>query len=323
MSSLMNRRHVLALAAALSLTIPAHAQGNDRVTIVVPYPPGSAPDFLARLIAQKITGLPGRTVIVDNRPGANAIIGSDYVSKAKPDGTTLLLVDRMTVVANPLLYARLPYDPKSLQGVSDIARVNLALSVGANAPYQNWAEFIAYAKANPEKISIGSGGPGSVHHLSLELLQKATGAQFVHVPYKGIAPAVQDVLSGQLSGAISGPEVIRQHAAAGKLKVLAIGGDQRSALFPQTPTMRELGIMMPVLLPTTFTLFAPPSTPDAAIAPFSAALRKVLQQPDVVAQLAELGVSLTPSSPQEIKAGLAALSTQITEVIRGANIRLD
>lgn len=323
MSSLMNRRNVLALAAALSLTAAVHAQGSDRVTIVVPYPPGSAPDFLARLIAHKITGLLGRTVIVDNRPGANAIIGSDYVSKAKPDGTTLLLVDRMTVVANPLLYAKMPYDPKSLQGVSDIARVNLALSVGANAPYQNWAEFIAYAKANPEKVSIGSGGPGSVHHLSLELLRKATGAQFVHVPYKGITPAVQDVLSGLLSGVISGPEVIRPHVAAGKLKVLAVGGDQRSALFPQTPTVRELGITTPVLLPTTFTLFAPPSTPDAAVAPFSAALRKVLQQPDVVAQLAELGVSTTPSSPEEIKAGLAALSTQITEVIRGANIRLD
>lgn len=323
MSSLMNRRNVLALAAALSLTVSVHAQSNDRVTIVVPYPPGSAPDFLARLIAHKITGLLGRTVIVDNRPGANAIIGSDFVSKAKPDGTTLLLVDRMTVVANPLLYAKMPYDPKLLQGVSDIARVNLALSVGANAPYQNWAEFIAYAKANPEKVSIGSGGPGSVHHLSLELLRKATGAQFVHVPYKGITPAVQDVLSGLLSGVISGPEVIRPHVAAGKLKVLAVGGDQRSALFPQTPTMRELGITTPVLLPTTFTLFAPPSTPDAAVAPFSAALRKVLQQPDVVAQLAELGVSPTPSSPQEIKAGLATLSTQISEVIRSANIRLD
>ena len=114
---------------------------------------------------------------MENRPGANAIIGSDYVAKAKPDGTTLLLADRMTVVANPLLYSKLPYDPKALQGVSDIARVNLALSVGANAPYQNWAEFIAYAKANPDKVSIGSGGPGSVHHLSLELLQKATGAK--------------------------------------------------------------------------------------------------------------------------------------------------
>ena len=323
MSSLLNRRNVLALAAVLSLAVPARAQGTDRVTIVVPYPPGSAPDVLARLVAHKITGPLGRTVIVENRPGANAIIGSDYVAKAKPDGTTLLLADRMTVVANPLLYSKLPYDPKALQGVSDIARVNLALSVGANAPYQNWAEFIAYAKANPDKVSIGSGGPGSVHHLSLELLQKATGAKFVHVPYKGIAPAVLDVLSGQLYGVISGPEVIRQHAAAGKLKVLAAGGDQRSALFPQTPTMRELGITTPVLLPTTFTLFAPPATPEAAVAPISVALRKVMQLPEVVAQIAELGLVPTPSSPEEIKAGLAALSTQISEVIRGANIRLD
>jgi tripartite-type tricarboxylate transporter receptor subunit TctC len=319
----ITRRSALAFAAAFSLVAQAHAQGNDRVTIVVPYPPGSAPDFLARLIANTIAAPLGRTVVVDNRPGANAIIGSDYVSKAKPDGTTLLLADRMTVVANPLLYSKLPYDPKALQGVSDIARVNLALAVPASAPYKTWAEFVAFAKTNPEKISIGSGGPGSVHHLSLELLQKTTGAKLVHVPYKGITPAVQDVLGGQLSGVISGPEVIRQHVAAGALRVLAVGGEQRSSLFPQAPTLRELGVTTSVLLPTTFTLFAPPATPDSAVAPFSSALFKVLQQPDVVAKLAELGLVPTPSSAGEIKVQLVALSAQIGDVIRSANIRLD
>lgn len=322
MPKLIARRTVLALAAA-TFPLAAFSQAPDRITIVVPYPPGSAPDFLARIVSTKAGTAMGRTIVVDNRPGANAIIGSDYVVKAKPDGMTLLLADRMTVVANPLLYAKLPYDPKALQGVSDVARVNLILTVRSSEPYKNWSEFVAYAKANPGQVSIGSGGPGSVHHLSLELLKKTTGADFLHVPYKGITPAVQDLLAGQLSGVISGPEVIKPHIGGGKLRVLATGGEQRSALLPDVPTLRELGVSKQVLLPTTFTLFAPPATPESAVAPLSAALRTVLQQPEVLAQLAESGLVPAPSTPQQIKSGLDALSKDISGVIREANIRLD
>jgi tripartite-type tricarboxylate transporter receptor subunit TctC len=321
MTPTLNRRAVLALAAALPLT--TQAQIADRTTIVVPYPPGSAPDLLARMISTRLATATGKTVIVDNRPGANAIIGSDYVSKSKPDGTTLLLVDRMTVVVNPLLYAKLPYDPTTLQGITDIARINLVLSVPADAPYKSWSQFVFYAKANPGGISVGSGGQGSVHHLSLELMRRAIGAEFVHVPYKGITPAVQDMLSGQVSAVISGPEVVKQHVASGKLRVLAVGGDRPSPLFPDVPTLVAAGIKTPVLLPTTFTLFAPATTPGAALAPLAEAARKVLRQPDLASQLADLGLAPTPSTPQDIKAAVEAQRGQLTAVIREGNIRLD
>lgn len=322
MSTRITRRAVISLAA-LALPSVTFAQANDPITIVVPYPPGSAPDLVARIISTKAGAAMGRTIVVDNRPGANAIIGSDYVSKAKPDGKTLLLVDRMTIVANPLLYAKLPYDPKALEGVSDVARVNLILSVRSSEPYKNWAEFVAYAKANPGKISIGSGGPGSVHHISLELLKKTIGADILHVPYKGIAPAVQDMLAGQLSGVISGPEVIRPHMGGGKIRVIAAGGEQRSSLLPEVPTLQELGVREQILLPTTFTLFAPPGTPEAAVAPLTEALRVVMQKPEVIEQLAQSGLVPVVSTPQQIKSQLEALAAEIGGVIRDANIHLN
>lgn len=325
MTHLFNRRSILAAAAAAAaatLPLGAYAQA-ERTTIVVPYPPGSAPDYLARLVATKVAAVLGSTIIVDNRPGANAIIGSDYVTKAKPDGTVLLLVDRMTLVVNPMLYSKLPYDPRKLQGVSDVARVSLMLTVRSDAPYKSWKEFVEYAKAKPGEIAIGTGGNGSVHHLSLELMQRATGAKFVHVPYKGISPAVQDMLGGQIAGVISGAEVIRPHMSSGKLRVLAIGADERSPLFPDVPTLRELGVTTPVLLPTTFTLFAPVGTPEAKLTPFEAALRSVLQQPEIVAQLSEQGLVPTPSTPSEIQAGLQSMAGQLGAVIRDSKIRLD
>jgi tripartite-type tricarboxylate transporter receptor subunit TctC len=154
-------------------------------------------------------------------------------------------------------------------------------------------------------------------------MRRAIGAEFVHVPYKGITPAVQDMLSGQVSAVISGPEVVKQHVASGKLRVLAVGGDRPSPLFPDVPTLVAAGIKTPVLLPTTFTLFAPATTPGAALAPLAEAARKVLRQPDLASQLADLGLAPTPSTPQDIKAAVEAQRGQLTAVIREGNIRLD
>ncbi|MGJ7530622.1 Bug family tripartite tricarboxylate transporter substrate binding protein [Variovorax sp. GB1P17] len=308
------------LAAAASL--PAVAQ-SDRTTIVVPYPPGSAPDVLARIVAQKVGQKLGRSVIVDNRPGANAIIGTEYVAKSKNDGSVLLLVDRMTIVTNPLLYTKLPYDPAGLKGVSDVGSVDLLLSVKGDAPVTDWKSFVAYAKAHPGEVTMGSGGAGSVHHLSQQLLAKSLGASFTHVPYKGIAPAVQDVLSSQLFAVISGPEVIQPHMAGGRLRVLATGARQRLPLLPQVPTLEELGVTSIVLLPTTFTLFAPPNTPEAATAAFGKAVREVAADPDTSARLAPTGLVPKGSTPPEISAALGELRPKLRATIRENNIHLD
>ncbi|MGC3984447.1 MAG: tripartite tricarboxylate transporter substrate binding protein [Pseudorhodoferax sp.] len=321
----LSRRHlgVLAAAAAASWSCGAVAQQPDRISIVVPYPPGSAPDVVARQLAAKLGGKLGKSVIVENRPGANAIIGSDYVAKAKNDGSTYLLVDRMTVVVNPLLFSKLPYDPKTLLAVSDVARVNLLLSVRGDAPVKSWAEFVAYAKANPGTVAIGTGGPGSVHHLSLELLAKAIGAKLTHVPYKGVTPAVQDVLAGQLFGVISGPEVVVPHLESGRLRPLVTGAPQRQSLLPQVPTLAELGVTQTVLLPTTFSVFAPPGTPAAVTGPFGDAVRAVLAEADTAARLAPLGLEPAAATPQQMQAALAAQAPQLASVIHEANIKLD
>lgn len=317
----MTRRNTLIALAALPLTAKAELPAS--ATLVVPYPPGSAPDMLARVVATKMGEETGKTFVVENRPGANAIIGSTYVAKGRANGSVLLLVDRMTLVANPLLYKSLPYDPKTLAGVSDLAQVNLFLTVQSGAPYKTWSEFVAYAKANPGKLSIGSGGPGSVHHLSLELMSKAIGAQFTHVPYKGIVPAVQDLLGGQISAVISGAEVVQPHMASGKLRVLATGAEQRSPLFPDAPTLIELGMQTPVLLPTTFTLFAPSGMPTADIAALNTIVRKAMTDPHTAKRLHTTGMLPVVSAPQDIRKSLDKLASQIATVIRDANIQLD
>lgn len=319
----MNRRAVLGTLCALPLGAQAQAPSGDRVTVVVPYPPGSAPDLLARILAAKMGAASGRVTVVENRPGANAIIGSDYVSKSKLDGSVLLVVDRMTTVVNPLLYSKLPYDPAQLQGVSDLAQVDLLLVTRSDAPFRNWAEFVAYAKANPGKVSIGSGGLGSVHHLSLELMSRAVGAQFTHVPYKGVAPAVQDVLGGQLMGVITGPELVRGQLSSGKIRVLATGAERRSPLFPDTPTLKELGITTPVLLSTTFSLYGPAGMPRPLVEQLSATTRKLMSDADVAPRLAETGLAPAGSTPDEMKAALSQVQPQLAALIREANIKLD
>lgn len=319
-----NRRQILWSVAALA-ALPAVALADlpATTTIEVPYPPGSAPDILARVLATKMGEHTGKTFVVENRPGANAIIGSTYAAKARNDGSVLLLVDRMTLVVNPLLYKSLPYDPGALVGISDVGRTNLFLTVRADAPYKTWQEFSAYAKANPEKVTIGTGGIGSVHHLSLELLGKAMGASFTHVPYKGVQPAVQDVMGGVSSGVISGAEVIIPQLTTGKLRVLAVGADSRNPLLPDVPTLAELGFKTPVLLPTTFTLFGPPGLSPALRDTLNAAARKAMADSGVAARLAPTGLVPSTSAPDDIRTALGQLRPQLTAVIRDANIHLD
>ena len=322
----LSRRNVLAATAAAAgaaaLTPLSASAQSGVVTFVVPYPPGSAPDVLARVVSAKAQAILGQSIVVENRPGANAIIGSQYVSQARPDGSVYLLVDNTTIVANPLLYASLPYDPAALTGITDVGRTNLMLTVRSGLPYSNWAEFVAYAKANPGKVSIGTGGLGSVHHLSLELIGAVTGTKLTHVPYKGTTPAVQDMLSGQIDGVISGVETIRPHMASGKVRPLAFGGAQRSALLPEVPTLKELGVDKQVLLPTTFTLFAPPRTPASATTKLASAVRTVLAAPDTASRLTESGITPLSSQPEDIPKAMEVLRGQIAGVIKTANIQL-
>jgi tripartite-type tricarboxylate transporter receptor subunit TctC len=279
--------------------------------------------MLARIVATKLGDEAGRVFVVENRPGANAIIGSTYAAKARNDGSILLLVDRMTVIANPLLYKSLPYTPSSLVGISDLAQVDLFLSVRTDAPYKTWTELVAYAKANPGKVSIGSGGTGSVHHISMELLARAAGVSFTHVPYKGVIPALQDLLGGQISGVISGAEVIQPHVAGGKIRVLLVGSEKRSPVFPDVPTPAELGIRGMTLLPTTFTLFGPAGLSGAEVMRLNGLVRKMMSDPAIAARLQLTGLIPSPSSPDDIKKSLDKLAPALAAVIRDVNIHVE
>ncbi|MGE8452472.1 MAG: Bug family tripartite tricarboxylate transporter substrate binding protein, partial [Pseudomonadales bacterium] len=238
----LSRRSLL-LAAASSAALGSQALAqlpSGPITIVVPSSPGSGPDVIARLVGQHLTTLWNTAVIVDNKSGANGIVGSSLVAKAPPDGRMLLLYDRLTLSVNPLLFSKLAYDPAALTGVSDIAGVDLLFVVKADAPYKSWSELLSYARTNPGKVSVGTAGVGSVHHLSLELIKRHYKVDMVDVPYRGIAPAVGAALGGELGGVITGQETVLEHIRAGKLRALAIGSNRRSPLLPEVPTLAEV-----------------------------------------------------------------------------------
>ncbi|GMU73663.1 MAG: hypothetical protein AMXMBFR42_31160 [Burkholderiales bacterium] len=314
-----------AVIAAAAVTTLAQAQPwpARNVTIVVPYPPGSGPDVLARALAERLSATTGKPAIVDNRAGANAIIGSEIVTKAAPDGHTLLLVDRLTLAVNPLLYSKLPYSPQQLTGISEIARVNLLWVARSDAPYTTWAEMAAYARKGSEVISVGTGGPGSVHHLSLELVKRHLGVPMTHVPFRGVAPAVMSLLGGDIQGVITGPETVVEHIRAGKLRALTIGADQRLPLLPDVPTLKEVGAPADLLISTYFTLHAPAATPKATIEAIHAAVVPILGESEFVKRFAGRGLLVGSSSPGSVEAGIAADSARLTKVIRDAGIKLD
>lgn len=322
LSTLSRVTSVIVVAVVATL---AHAQSwpTKNVTVVVPYPPGSGPDVLARALAERLSTTTGKSVIVDNRAGANAIIGSEVVAKAAPDGHTLLLVDRLTLAVNPLLYSRLPYSPQQLTGISEIARVNLLWVARSDAPYATWAEMAAYARKGSEPIAVGTGGPGSVHHLSLELIKRHLGASMTHVPYRGVAPAVMGLLAGDIQGVITGPETVVEHIRAGKLRALAIGAEQRLPMLPDVPTLKEVGAPNDLLISTYFTLHAPAATPKTTVEAIHAAVAPVLSEPEFIKRFAARGLLVEASSPASVEAGIATDSARLTKVIRDAGIKLD
>lgn len=315
------RRCLRASLFSLCLPLTALAQNPDVTTLVVPAAAGGGADILARLLAQKLGPLLDTSVVVDNRPGANSAIGIAAVTRAKPDGTTLLLADRTTTIVNPLRLSKLPYDPAGLIPVTDVAQLDFLFVAGVAAPFSTWQEMLAYAKANPGKVSVGSSGVGSGAHLSLELLAREAGASFVHVPYKGMSPALQDVMGGVIDGLIAGPAVVMPQLDSGKIRLLAQGASQRSPQFPDTPTVAELGITKTILLPVTFTVFAPQGTPPATVARLQEALHQATRDPDTVQRFASMALTPLANTPAEVASDSARLSQQLDIVIRDVGLR--
>ncbi len=285
-------RPLLAFAAAAALSAaPAFAPAQSPSTgsgqafpsrpvkIVVPTSPGGATDAFSRALAPRLSEIWGQAVVVENRPGANQILGADYVSKSSPDGHALLVSDASSFVMNPHLYRKLPYD--GLHGFTPITvlvRFPWVIAVHPSVGASTFQEFVAYARANPGKLSYGSFGLGSSAHISVDYLKKLLGIDIVHVPYKGAGPAVTDLLSGQIQMMMVTPLLVEPHARAGKLKLVAAATAQRIAALPDLPTVAESGVPG-YEAGTWFALVGPAGMPRDLVAKICGDAVKVLNDP--------------------------------------------
>lgn len=310
----MTRRTAIACLAGASLALgsmmPAAAQSwpEKPVTVVVPFASGGTTDIIARTIGQKMGESLRQPVVVDNRPGAGGTLGASNVARATPDGYTLLLATVAHTMA-PGIYKKLPYDfTRDLVPVGLVALTPNVLLVGASMPVKSVAELIAYIKSHPGKVNYGSAGPGSTEHLSGELFRSMTGTDIVHVPYKGGAPMMTDLIAGQIQMAVETSPSAAPHVRSGKLRALAVTTAKRSPAYPGVPTLDESGIKG-YEVTTWYALMAPRGTPEAVTRRLGTELAKALQQPDVLKRFEEQGVTAGDMTPAQ----LAAFIRQETE----------
>ena len=307
-----------ALAAAAEG--PAATYPDKPIRIIVAYTPAGATDILARAVGQKMTEAWGQSVIVENRPGANGNIGTEVAAKATPDGYTLLMVTAGTHGVNPGLYRKLPWDAvRDFAPVSLVAMVPNIMVVNPSLPVKSVNEFIAYAKANPGKLSYGSPGLGSTAHMSVELFKTMTGTDMLHVPYKGSAGVMQDVIAGQIAVTIDNMPVYLPQVKAGKLRALAVSPAKRSPAVPDLPTIAEAGV--PGYDATAwFGLVAPAGVPRPIVAKLAGETQRILRLPDVAERLSGLGAEPVGNTPEQFAAFIKAEIAKWKKVIQDAKV---
>jgi len=296
---------------------------NKAVRMVVPFAAGAGSnDIMARLVAQKLSDNFGQQVVVDNRPGASGIIGTDIVAKAQPDGYTVLMMS-LTLTVNPSLYNKLPYHTeKDLTPVTEVASAPLMLVTHPSLPVKSVQEFIAYAKANPGKLNFGSGGPGTTPHLAGEMLKTMAGIRVIHIPYKGGAPALADLVGGQIQFMCENIPGTLPFAKAGRLRALAITDKKRSPLLPEMPTLDESGLKGYEIVGWNG-LFVPAGTSPAIVNKLHAAVVKALALPDVRERLTTMGADGIGNTPQQFTAFIKAEIVKWAKVVKDAGIKIE
>ena len=270
---------LFALAMALSATVAAQPYPSKVVKMVVPYAAGGATDVVTRAVAQRLSPMWGRPVVIENKPGANTNIAAAEVAKAPADGYTLLATAEATFAVNPYVYATLPYDVKDYVPVSGLGIINQVLAVHPSLPYRSVAEVIAAAKAQPGKLNYAAFGPGSSPHLNMEMFLHMAGVQMTAVHYKGGAPALTDVIGGHVSMIILSTTLTAKPYKAGQLRILGVGTRERLAAFPEIPTIAESGLPGYEAV-SWFGLFAPAGTPREVVSKVNADVQRVLADPD-------------------------------------------
>ena len=325
----MDRRTLLAALAssAAAAAAPwAHAQTGYPEQIIkwlVPYPAGGGTDVIARTLAEAMRQTLGQQIVIDNRPGAATNIGADLVAKSKPDGYTIMSADNAVLAFNEHLFSKLPFNPqKDFSYIGAIGKFPLALVVHPDFPAKDFKEFLAYVKANPGKVNYASPGNGSPHHLAMELFKNRTGTFITHIPYRGAAPAMADVMGGQVPcmflDLASGLQIMQSR----KVRVLAIGSGVRSKLLPDVPTLAEAGVRDSEVFAFQGIL-GPAGLPQNVVARLNTELNRAFGTAAVQKRFADIGMEAMPGTPEQFFALARAEAKRWGPVIKSAGVKLD
>ena len=325
----MMRSGLLRLGATLVLALavagPVAAQGYPAkpIRLVAPSTPGDAPDVIARMVADKLSIALGQQVVVENRPGAGGVVGSEIVAKALPDGYTLIMGNAGSHGINAAVYSKLPYDiQRDFAPVSQIALAPNIFVVNPDIPAKSIPEFVAYAKARPGQLAYASGGNGSSAHMSMELLKSMAGIELIHVPYKGSSPALTDVMAGQVAVmSVNMPPAVPL-VTAGKLRALAVTTRTRSPLMPEVPTVAESGLPGYETV-AWFGVLAPAGTPKEIVNRLSVEIAKIARSPEMRERLVSLGAEPVGGTPDEFAAVIARDIAKWTALAKSVGIKVD
>lgn len=310
-------------AAALPAALRAQPAWPSRpIRLVVNFAPGSSPDVIGRAIAAPLSAALGQSVVVENRPGAGGTIGADQVAKAAPDGYTILMASGSTTSIAPHIYPNLPYRPeRDLAPVAAAARIEVFLVVRSTLPFQTYDEFLKFARANPGKLTYGSPGNGTSPHIAGEMLKSQAGFFSVHIPYRGSAPALQDLLAGNIDYMFD-PGIGIPHVQSGRLRMLAVGGTKRIAVLPSVPTLAEAGLKG-FDAGTTHAIWAPAGTPAPIVERLNREINAALGTPQVRQVITSLAAEPTPMSPADLRTLTERDSARYAAIIKERKIVAD
>jgi len=312
---------------ALGMLIPALAMAqtwpSKPMRIIIAQAPGSATDVISRVVANPLSEALGQPIVIDARPGAGGVLGTEVAARSAPDGYTLFMGNNSTHGSNPAVYAKLPYDAvKDFAPVSFVASVPYVLVVDPALPVRSVQEFVAYAKARPGKLNYASAGNGSTHHFCGELFKSMTGVDMQHIPYKGSGPGIAGLLGGEVSMMFANVADIGSQIKAGKVRALAVTAPRRAATLPEVPTMAEAGL--PDFVVTSwFGLLVPAGTPAPIVARLNAETVKVLGRADVKATLAQQGLEVASSTPEQFGAHIQSEIARFTKIAKAAGIKAE
>lgn len=322
----MNRRHLLLTALAwchAPLALAQDAWPAKPIRLVVPFAAGGTSDILARTLGEKLQGVLKQTVVIENKAGAGGVIGADVVAKSPGDGYTLLLGTIASHAINPALQPKMPYNAATdFAPVILLGSISNVLLVGAEQPFKNVKDLIAAAKAKPGSIAFASAGQGSSQHMSGEMFKLLAGAELTHVPYKGSAPAIQDVIGGQIPMSFETVTVAAPHIQSGKVRALAVTSAARSPALPNVPTLQEAGV--PGFDVASWqALYAPAGTPPAIVNRLNFEVEKILAQAEIKAKLDSLGLVHSPNTPSQFVAFGSAEMAKWVKVVKEGKVKVE